>query len=471
MFLRKILPILLLILSLSQFSAAQTGNQKLTKDVFGFLVDWEYTHPDSNYKYIRYDLLTHLACFPFKIDSLGKINAPDLVNSPTDPKGYPYLWPWNDVIDSCKVNNVKLLMSVIEIDTNIIHNVFTDEIIRGNFIADVLFIMDEYEFDGINIDFEPIGYSDRAEPVQNFLQILSDSVKSNFPGNEISFSSPIVNWGNWDFNALAESCDYLFVMGYNFFGFWSDPGPTAPLSGSWLNLTRSLNEDYGEAIQNNSEKLLLGLAYFGEHWQTATKEPRDTSNTYISYVPFRDLESYSAELDEQWDAFYGTSWYRWENDTTWNQIWIDNKKSLGYKYDLTIQKNMKGVGIWSLGLDGAKNDYWDLIDEKIGAGATGIEFANELPTEFVLKQNYPNPFNPSTRIDYYLPQQGSVKLEIYDMLGQRVVELVNSKKSMGWNSVTWDGKDNSGAELSSGMYVYQIRFGTTILSKKMVLMK
>lgn len=456
---------------LSHLTTAQSGNEKLTKDVFGFLVDWEYL--EGNHQYIQYDLLTHLACFPFKTDSLGDINAPDPATANIDSKGYPFLWPWNDVIDSAKANNVKLLMSVIETDTNKISTVFNDESVRTNFIQNVAALVIEYEFDGVNIDFEPIGYNDRAAPIQNFLRELTDSIKAINPLHEVSFSSPIKNWGNWDFDALAQSCDYLFVMGYNFHGSWSAPGPTAPIKAQYLSLNLSLSQEdeYGPAVSNNPDKLILGIPYFGDYWQTATELHTNTDYKYIEPVMFRDLETYSNDMEDLFSNVFNTSWYRWESDTTWNQIWIDNKESLARKYDLVIQKNLKGVGLWALGFDGAKTDYWELIDEKIGAGATSIEDVNELPTEFVLKQNYPNPFNPSTRIEFFLPEAGNVRLEIFDILGRRVAELVNRQLSTGLNSVEWNGKDDLGREVSSGMYIYQVRYGTTVLSKKMMLLK
>ena len=91
---------------------------------------------------------------------------------------------------------------------------------------------------------------------------------------------------------------------------------------------------------------------------------------------------------------------------------------------------------------------------------------------FQLFQNYPNPFNPQTTISYQLPSSINVSLIIFDVLGQEVQTLVNENKSAGCNSVTWDGKDNWGQPVSSGVYFYQLKAGNEFLqTKKLLLIK
>jgi len=78
------------------------------------------------------------------------------------------------------------------------------------------------------------------------------------------------------------------------------------------------------------------------------------------------------------------------------------------------------------------------------------ESENILPTEYKLEQNYPNPFNPSTVIEYALPFNSNVSLEVYNILGQRVEELINSEQSAGYHKTNWNPK------VSSGVYFYRI---------------
>jgi hypothetical protein len=96
---------------------------------------------------------------------------------------------------------------------------------------------------------------------------------------------------------------------------------------------------------------------------------------------------------------------------------------------------------------------------------------SELPRKFTLQQNYPNPFNPATIIEYTLPKTSKVKIQIYNVLGQMVRNLVDELQDQGYKMILWDGKDDRGHELSSGVYFYRIRAGNFVKSKKMILLK
>ncbi|MBN1350583.1 T9SS type A sorting domain-containing protein [candidate division KSB1 bacterium] len=100
----------------------------------------------------------------------------------------------------------------------------------------------------------------------------------------------------------------------------------------------------------------------------------------------------------------------------------------------------------------------------------GEKNTNELPQAFSLSQNFPNPFNPVTRIHYCLPASTPVTLTIYNMQGQEVRTLVNDFQSPGAKTVTWNGKDNRGQAVSSGVYIYRIDVGDFSALKKMILM-
>ena len=90
---------------------------------------------------------------------------------------------------------------------------------------------------------------------------------------------------------------------------------------------------------------------------------------------------------------------------------------------------------------------------------------------FSLGQNYPNPFNPSTTIDFIVPESDNVVIEVYDVNGRIVTQLLNEEKGAGKYSVTWDGKDQFGKNASSGTYFYQIKINSTVQTKKMILLK
>ena len=101
----------------------------------------------------------------------------------------------------------------------------------------------------------------------------------------------------------------------------------------------------------------------------------------------------------------------------------------------------------------------------------GVSFVQEeqiieLPTKFLLSQNYPNPFNPSTKIKYSVPQVSQVQIKVFDVLGNEIETLVNEEKPVGTYEITWYAEG-----LPSGVYFYQIKAGSFVETKKMVLMK
>ena len=94
-----------------------------------------------------------------------------------------------------------------------------------------------------------------------------------------------------------------------------------------------------------------------------------------------------------------------------------------------------------------------------------------LPYDYELFQNYPNPFNPSTSVMFTVPKNGLVTIKVYDMLGQEVATLVNEVVDRGVYTVNWDGKNEQGAYVSSGNYIYRMVAGDFVKSRKMMLIK
>ena len=94
-----------------------------------------------------------------------------------------------------------------------------------------------------------------------------------------------------------------------------------------------------------------------------------------------------------------------------------------------------------------------------------------LPSEFRLLQNYPNPFNPETTIRYQLPEQSQVSLKIYNFSGQLVRALFEGEQSPGSHSLVWDGMDDAGQNVASGVYLIQMIAGTLTASQKITLLR
>jgi len=106
----------------------------------------------------------------------------------------------------------------------------------------------------------------------------------------------------------------------------------------------------------------------------------------------------------------------------------------------------------------------------VGNGV-GVERVANIIKTFSVLQNYPNPFNPTTTIEYQLPKAGNVRIKIYNINGQLVRAFENTNQNSGTHTVVWDGKNNGGQAVATGMYVYQVAFENSILTKKMLFIK
>jgi hypothetical protein len=102
----------------------------------------------------------------------------------------------------------------------------------------------------------------------------------------------------------------------------------------------------------------------------------------------------------------------------------------------------------------------------------GPEVTDAPPARLVLAQNHPNPFNPHTQIRFGLPRDGArVRLEIYDVRGRRVCALVDGPLGAGWHEVKWDGRDQRGSAVPSGVYFYRLRADGLDSARRMLLLK
>jgi hypothetical protein len=105
---------------------------------------------------------------------------------------------------------------------------------------------------------------------------------------------------------------------------------------------------------------------------------------------------------------------------------------------------------------------------------TDVDIEESLPSTprtFIPFQNYPNPFNSSTTIEYQISGMSEVEIVIHTILGQKIRELTNQKQKAGYYQVRWDGKNDHGIEVASGIYICQLRTNLTLQTRKMILIR
>jgi hypothetical protein len=108
---------------------------------------------------------------------------------------------------------------------------------------------------------------------------------------------------------------------------------------------------------------------------------------------------------------------------------------------------------------------WEFVEERLA----GVKI---IPTNYELSQNFPNPFNPATTIRYGLPKAERVTLKVYNLLGEEVLTLIDHEsKEAGYHAAIWDGRNRHGQPVASGIYLYRLRAGSFVMTKKMILVQ
>lgn len=176
------------------------------------------------------------------------------------------------------------------------------------------------------------------------------------------------------------------------------------------------------------------------------------------FDPVNYGETFNTYLLDCWLPAYGVWYSDWACGISWKET-VNGSKKVIVPFPLAA-------------LDDANRDaFLTNIITWFGHGVAIDKVQDALPTKFALKQNYPNPFNPVTSIAFEIPAEHDVRLTVYNMLGQRIRTLVNDHRAAGRYAIQWDGKDNSGHMVGSGVYFYNIQAGNFNKTAKMVLLK
>ena len=258
----------------------KVNNQKeLSRKVFGYLPDWEYNA--GSHQYLQYDLLSHIAAFDFDVSSTGSI-------------GNPLSWPWTDLINEAHAAGTKVILTAVNFDKDQIRNIITDSTVTQTFFTNLKNKIETYSLDGVKIDSEGLYSADRGSVINSFMTDLTEYIHTELPGKEVSFAGPAVNWGGWDLDGLVQSCDYVFIMGYAFWGKGSSTsGPNAPLTGGIgdkYNITRTVTVDYGVPVSKYPEKVILGVPYYGHKWKTVSSAAYSSTLEFLVSSRYKDAQ-------------------------------------------------------------------------------------------------------------------------------------------------------------------------------------
>jgi len=331
----------------------------------------------------------------------------------------------------------------------------------------------------LNVSFTP--------PFTSGDQISLDINVTDLAGNvskTISYTYTIGYLGDYDFdNEYTISDLNVFVNGWRVYDdLTKELGPvtgTAPYFRPTPDGVFDLRDGMAFVrmwrwYQSNSAGKILAkqLASIGKQVDIETAPdhfmivpPRGTRAVEIVLnYPVNDIDLSMIASETVTDQAITLSWV----DTTSGSILLHSAQLKGDSAPIRID-----VGHLQKELDVPVDISYQFLgkdQDLIGSGNEVLEIM-PVPTEFALHNNYPNPFNPVTTINYDLPQDGTVRLIIYDLMGREVTRLVNGFTPAGYHSVRWNAKNQMGENVSAGVYFYHLQSGNFVKTQKMVLLK
>ena len=237
-------------------------------------------------------------------------------------------------------------------------------------------------------------------------------------------------------------------------------------------------EDYATVKYNSSGQQQWCIEYNGiadasDHGRAIVTDDSENANVYVTgcsegthYCSDYVTLKYSSSGVQQWVERYNGALdaYDYATDiirSPSGYVYVTGYSQVVSTYEdiVTIKYNQASGQV-----------QWYLVYD--GGSGIGIEsYTDEVPQSYELCQNYPNPFNPSTQIMYSLPKLNHVILKIFNIHGKAIKTLVNEFQTAGKKSVTWDGLNEGGQKVSSGIYIYQLNIGDFTTSKKMIMVQ
>ncbi len=380
----------------------------LTHKVYGWHPYWASA---SAYLSYDYSALTHIAYFSYEVD--------------TATGGFTTLRGWNTtpVIDYAHQMGVKVTLTVTNFGAARNTELLSDTVKQRFLLTTIVQQLKARNGDGVNFDFETVPAAQKANMV-DFCRRAVRMIKKELPAAEISLATPAVDWSSaWDYPSLAGICDYLIIMGYNY--YWSGSataGPVAPLTGETQNVTRSIDTYLNAGVP--PEKLLLGVPWYGYDWPVVSSERKAaTTGTGTSRI-YRAAEELAELHGREFDQPTGVPWVSYMAGADWRQLWYDDSTSLSLKYDLVKTKNLAGIGIWALSYEGDGTGMWGSIKSSYSPPV--------VPTLSQILSIIPNPVSDVSVIRYSVQAREHMTLKVFDSSGQLKAILVDREAEPGF---------------------------------------
>ena len=341
--------------------------------------------------------------------------------------------------------------------------------LRSTFIANIISFIQQNDYGGVDIDWEYPSTLVHKENLTLFVSELRSALDMIDSGYLLTMAISSGNWyGQWfDYEKLVSICDWLGVMTYDFHGTWSShAGHNSPIS-SPSNCSDGSVETALSYLRDQryipSNQLVLGIPFYGKVFNAPLLYESFTG--VVTDLEYNEIPSLiNAGWSRLWDD-YSKVPYLQNNDAT-KLITYDDSISVALKAERAIQENLSGVMIWAIGQD-LNNGRQPLL-EAVGNSMRAVSIINDIssPNTMRLYNSHPNPFNSSTTVQFRIPQNSHLTLDILDINGQIVEKLFSGNLEKGSHSVTWNPP-----HISSGLYFMVLQSNKQVMTNKLLYIK
>lgn len=314
---------------------------------------------------VPWDQLSHIALFSAGSDAAGVLSSTSR---------------WEDAAEAvaiAEIYGVRVHLCVTNFDTDSLEAFLGSATARATLIASLGQWVRDTGAHGVNIDFEGLPSSRKAEMV-TFVKALEAEV------GEVVLATPAVDWsGAWDYSELSQHAD-LFIMGYGY--HWSGSsfaGPVDPLHGGGVWGKHALDWTIDDYVASGADpaRVILGLPLYGYEWPVASDAVPAEATGSASAVFWAEAQDRAAAGTAGFDEGSHTPyWY-----AGGRQGWYGDTESLRARIQYSVGAGIGGIGFWALHYDGADPLVWQMVDEetRFAMPAEPEEFAAEAGAAFL----------------------------------------------------------------------------------------
>jgi spore germination protein YaaH/flagellar hook assembly protein FlgD len=437
----------------------------LRREVFGFLPYWQV---NSTSLRIQYDKISTIAYFGVGADAAGNLQKRNADGTVTTGWAGWTSSRLTSIIDTAHGTGTRVVLTVQSFAWNSSgaarqKALLTSWTARDNLARQIAAGVRDRGADGVNLDFEPLVSGMEGRFVALIAQIRQ-RLDAIHRGYQITFDTT-GHIGNYPIErATTSGADAIFIMGYDYRGSTSSPvGSVAPLSRSGYDIRETVA---AYAARVPPSKLILGVPYYGRAWSTdsnvvhaknisGAKYGASTTVTYANALPF------FADHGKRYEAIEQVAWtvYRRQTCTTaygcvnpYRQLYVDDARTLGKKYDLVNVYGLRGAGIWALGYDGTRPELWAALQAKFITDTVPPTITGASLSSAAFSPNGDGTLDTATarlavtgliRWGYRVQAAAGVTL------GPNLRSGTVSGKSPAF---VWDGRDAAGSRVRDGVY-------------------